>query len=449
MKTQKLDSFAFRRAALVCAAFAALAVAGCGASTTQLVRQADAQVALTKAAWAEDAKRETERINANANVAIAREKRLAEEAATKRVKYVAMQNIAASSDAGGKAAIATALALERDDGVAQAAPLALAQAAAPVVVPQIPALKTDAELFVDFTKAVLNSPLIGTVGQVALGVVQSRANTDVARINAATQIAQSNNSLAATVSTNGSFVGMGNSIAATAASGNTANVTIANAGLGTAGIIANSGFNAASNASNNAANIATAGFTSNSNIATAGFTSNTNIAASGFNAASGIAANGFAATTAQANTTATLATDLGNNIANTANAGLAAATVLGSRVTNVTTTTVNGNQNAVALQGSTATVKAPTTVTNNCPTTSDANGGNSGTGGPGSNGGNGSPGGSGAGGSGNGGGTTGSGTGASGSGAPGGSGGAGAPGAASGAAGPGTTDSTTNCVAGK
>lgn len=143
----------------------------------------DQQVALTKAAWARDDANETARIKATADVAIAREKRMAEEAASRRVKYVAMQNIAATSDAGGKAAIAVSLSHEKDAPEA-AAPMVAIAPVAPTQVPVFNMPKSTTELWLDFGKSALNSPLFPALVQGAISVVQAQQGTKVAKINA-------------------------------------------------------------------------------------------------------------------------------------------------------------------------------------------------------------------------------------------------------------------------
>jgi trimeric autotransporter adhesin len=373
MKTHKLDSLKKRCAALVLCAVAAIA-AGCGASTAELMRISERQETLTKAAWARDDANETARIRATADVAIQRERRLAEQAATQRVKYVTLQTIAATADAGGKAAIAVSLTNEKDSVEAAAPPVAIAPAA-PTVVPVFAFPKTTAELWVDFGKSLINSPLLPALAQGGVNIVQTLHGTKVAKINADRDaaIAATNGETTRNLydnfsRQNASTVG---ALRDSAASGNGAAVTIANAGAGTAAIIASAGFNSANTASNNAATIAGSGLTAATTIAGNGLTAATTIATNGQKATertntatvAALAATSASGSLAATNIAATGATSAAN-IANAAftsqatgyTAAFNAAVALGNKPTPITNQTVNnitssGAGNVIIGQG--------------------------------------------------------------------------------------------------
>ncbi len=187
MNLQKLDSIGKRLAALVLCGLVALAVAGCGASATQIAAQNQLTLQMYKETLAHNDKQADRTVQANKDLLALQEKRLTAEAEAKRVKYGAMMTIAVQADAGGKAAIGMALAMEGANGGGKAAdePRLIA-APAPIAPPVLQPIKSTGEVMADLGKAVLNSPLIPTIGQITLGVVQAGVQKAQSRDNAAT-----------------------------------------------------------------------------------------------------------------------------------------------------------------------------------------------------------------------------------------------------------------------
>lgn len=169
-------------------ALAALALAGCGATTQQIVAQNDKQVEFAKFALQEETKREIERYKQHAEVLKAIENRKAEEAKAAVVEAGAMMRIAEKADAGGRAAIAVNMshnAVRRKASAAADDKPAMLPASAPIKLPELQPLKTSGEVLADIGKAALNSPLLPTVGTIALEVVRAGTARQQSRDNAA------------------------------------------------------------------------------------------------------------------------------------------------------------------------------------------------------------------------------------------------------------------------
>lgn len=186
MKTRQVDLLRNTAVALMCAALALLA--GCGATTKEIIAQNDKQIEMAKFAMQQETARETERLKANAQVLVEVERRKTAEAKAAETQAHVAYLIAEKADAGGKAAIAVNLShnAARAKAAAEPAPALLA-AAAPIKLPEMQPLKTGAELWVDFGKTALNSPLIPTLGNVGLGLIQAGVTKAQSRDSAATQ----------------------------------------------------------------------------------------------------------------------------------------------------------------------------------------------------------------------------------------------------------------------
>ena len=170
MKTQKLDSSAFRRAALACAAFAALAVAGCASDYN---RYASTSVDMAKAAEA-----------------------------TKTARFTALQSLGCSTtfildDTGKKV---TKQEVKCDGETQRFAAFALAVAGMQAK---------------DEAAARIEAPYtMGNAIRDVAGLIVPLANVGAQiygiQKNAAVAITQSNNSTALGISTNGTFAGIAN-----------------------------------------------------------------------------------------------------------------------------------------------------------------------------------------------------------------------------------------------